>query len=200
METNYVSFRFEGLLVQLLLNEDQILTFRTMNAIVFFASVLLICSGSIYGTYLLIGASQTTIALFNSSIGFRLVTIVFALVVPCIAIWLIIRFARRTIANMRSTEELENFLANRRGNITIDWDDVDTGMLEGSKVVLNLKKGGFRSGQLKQVYYPQQFTSPLSQVSLTEVSFPSNSSPPSSLQLLEQLLSRKLGPRLEIRK
>jgi hypothetical protein len=183
--TSHPSFRFDALMLQLLLTEERIVTFRTINAAVFFPSVVLICFASIYGTYLLIGSSQATIALFNSSMSFREATILFAVVLPFFAAWIPIRFARRIISK-KSAEQLASFLAKRRGNVTINWDDVETATLKGSKVVLDLKKGGFRAGWLRQVYYSKEEEAP---------------SPPSSvlqLELLQELLSRKLGEGFEV--
>jgi hypothetical protein len=187
MDANYPRFRFDARLVQILLSEEKILTFRAVNVVAYFAGIVAIFIGFIYGTYYWIGSSGSTIALFNSNMNFRVETLLVALVLPFLASWIFIRLATsRTNLKLKTSEGLNKFLAKRRGNVSINWNDVETASLDGSKLVLNLKNGGFRAGWLKQVYFS------------SEEEHPSPSE--SQLVLLQKFLSRKLGDGFQINK
>ena len=187
MQTNYPLFRLDARLLQLLIGEDQIIMFRTVNALILIGGIVVFCFGSIYGTYLLIGASRSTILLFNSSPLFRATTLLFAIGFPWLATWLLIYAARQKLSNFKSAEEISNFLKNRRGNVRISWDDIATASRDGSRIVFNLKKGGFRAGWIRQIYFCEGQT--------IEVE-----SPASQLELLTKLLEEKLGPGFEVKR
>ncbi|HKW05099.1 MAG TPA: hypothetical protein VJN71_07370 [Nitrososphaerales archaeon] len=185
MQTNYPLFRLDARLLQLLIGEDQIIMFRTVNALILFGGIVVFCFGSIYGTYLLIGASQSTISLFNSSLVFRAATLLFAIGFPWFATWLLIYTAKQKLSKIKSAEEISNFLKKRRGNVRISWDEIATASRNGSRIVFNLKKGGFRAGWIRQIYLFEGQT--------FEVESPAS-------ELLTKLLEEKLGPGFEEKK
>lgn len=192
MEASSPCFRLDGgaHLIQILLCDDGIIQFRTINVLIFFASVALIPLGVNYGIYLLIVSYPITDALFNSNPLFLTAIILFWVVFPFISVMIPILLGLRKISSMKSNEELAKFLAGRAGNVVIRWDDIETASLENNRVLLNLKNDRFRRGFLKQVYYSNK-SSELPK---------SHSGSTLPLDLLQELLRRKLGDGFEISK
>jgi hypothetical protein len=151
--------------LQLLLSDDGIVTFGTLDVRTFLASVLLIPFAAFYGIFALIGLQGGLLDYFNSNLGFRYLIILSAILVPFVG-YLPVLVGRKRIGKMKTSGEILSFVKKkrRRGTKAKGWDEVEAAVLTGNTLILYLtndKDGaGYRRAKLRQVYYPTSTYAP----------------------------------------